>query len=115
MHFHDDTPLELSRLLHDDVDLLGLSEHAAKGGRKPRSSQWRGALVLTALAGIACTPYGSRPTCPGEGGQPWVRVESQHFSVVTDLDRAEAESTARQLEEGMDAIAHIACVHPRTK
>jgi hypothetical protein len=55
------------------------------------------------------------PVSPAEGGRPWVRVESEHFAIVTDFDRDDAESTARLLEEGFDAIAHIAFVHPRTK
>jgi tetratricopeptide (TPR) repeat protein len=43
-----------------------------------------------------------------------VQVDSEHFVIVTDLDRADAIATARQLEQGFDAIAKVAFVHPRT-
>ena len=112
MHFHDDTPLELSRLLQDDVNLLGLSEHAAKGGRIGRARQWVGGCVLAAFGAISCT-YGEPLKAPGEGGPTWLRIESEHFTVVTDLDRGEAESATRELEDGLDAIAQIAFEQPR--
>jgi hypothetical protein len=100
-------------MLDDDVDLFGLAEHAREGGRYGRVRQWVGGCILSACAAISCT-YGEPLKAPGAGGPAWIRVESEHFIVVSDLDRAEAESIARELEDGLDAIAQIAFEQPRT-
>src|ERR1700760_4601531 len=45
-------------------------------------------LLLSLLAG--CAPRAARPLCPAAGGSPWVRIESAHFVVFTDLDEEDA-------------------------
>jgi tetratricopeptide (TPR) repeat protein len=69
------------------------------------------ALLLASSSG--CGHYGEHPKCPPEGGSPWLEVASDHFTVVSDLPREEALSTARGLEESLDALTQISFEHPR--
>lgn len=73
-----------------------------------------GALGFVLLAsGTGCGHYGEHPKCPYEGGAPWLEVVSDHFTVVSDLPREEVLSTARGLEESLDALTQISFEHPR--
>jgi tetratricopeptide (TPR) repeat protein len=61
----------------------------------------------------ACAEFGVHPKCPAEGGSPWAQVDSAHFTVVSDLPKEQAESMARDLEEGLDALTQIAFEHTK--
>jgi hypothetical protein len=70
--------------------------------------------VCACVCMLSCATYGARPKSPAEGGATWTRVESQHFIVVSDLPREEAESTARELEQGLEALTNVVFERPRT-
>jgi tetratricopeptide (TPR) repeat protein len=70
--------------------------------------------VCACLCVLSCATYGARPKSPAEGGATWTRVESDHFTVVSDLPREEAESTARELEQGLEALTNVVFKRPRT-
>jgi len=71
-------------------------------------------IVCMLPLAAACTPYGARPECPTKSGDSWLEVSSPHFRVLTDLPPDEAESTARELEENLEALTTIAFEHART-
>ena len=70
------------------------------------------AIALSASAS-ACAEFGAHPKCPAKGGSPWAQIDSPHFTVVSDLPRDQAESMARDLEEGLDALTQIAFEHAK--
>jgi tetratricopeptide (TPR) repeat protein len=82
----------------------------AGGGRVPKSAAL-GILLLT--GGVGCGQYGEHPRCPSAGGSPWFEIAADHFTVVSDLPREEAEATARGLEEALDALSKVSFEHPR--
>jgi hypothetical protein len=59
-----------------------------------------------------CAEYGGHPKSPAQGGSPWLQTDSEHFTVVSDLSPDEAAATARELEEGLDALTKVAFEHP---
>lgn len=73
----------------------------------------RGFCAVALMCAAGCGKFGEHPKSPAQGGSPWVEVVSDHFTVVSDLPRPEAESTARELEEGLDGLTQIAFEHPR--
>src|SRR5438046_4816547 len=54
---------------------------------------------------VGCAPRAARPICPAGGGLPWVRIESAHFEVFTDLNAADADAAARELEGAFAALS----------
>lgn len=70
------------------------------------------AAAFAVFGALSCT-YGEPLRSPGSGGARWIRLESEHFTLLTDLERVAAESTVHDLEDGVDAIAQIAFEHPK--
>ena len=71
-----------------------------------------GLFAFSALGG--CTEYGAHPASPAQGGRAWVLASSPRFRVVSDLPIEEVEATARELEQGVEAIDQVAFEHART-
>src|SRR6185295_8379401 len=55
--------------------------------------------VLVLLLAAGCATLGDRTrapfTCPKHGGPPWIALESPHFSLVTDVEEAEARQVVK--------------------
>ena len=47
-----------------------------------------------------------RMRTPDEGGSPWISVETPHFALATDMERAPAEDLARMLEDTWTAMEY---------
>jgi hypothetical protein len=67
-------------------------------------SIFRMLVALMAVAAGCAAPF----RCPARGGPPWWQLESEHFTVATDLEREEAELALRDLEEYRAALADTA-------
>ena len=62
-----------------------------------------------ALAALACalaTACVTFPRAPDEGGSPWISVQTPHFVLATDMDKAPAENLARMLEDTWTAMEY---------
>ena len=63
-----------------------------------------GALaVLASALAAACVTF---PRAPDEGGSPWISVETSHFALATDMEKAPAEDLARMLEDTWTAMEY---------
>jgi len=60
-------------------------------------------LPVLALA-VSCATFGF-PRAHDEGGNPWVRLDSAHCTLFTNLDGGDAEDSVRQLELWWMAMA----------
>ena len=60
------------------------------------------AAVGGALA-VACVTF---PRAPDEGGSPWISVETPHFALATNMEKAPAEDLARMLEHTWTAMEY---------
>ncbi|MFY0563729.1 DUF1570 domain-containing protein [Archangium lansingense] len=64
-------------------------------------------LLAVFIASTGCLgPRFAR--CPGEGGRPWLEVESEHFTLRTDLSIEEARKAASYLEQTRIALLSAA-------
>lgn len=61
-------------------------------------------LALLATSQMACVVGPRFTRCPGEGGRPWLRLDSDHYSLQTDLPAEEARKAMRMLEQTRAAI-----------
>nr|WP_246356670.1 tetratricopeptide repeat protein [Pyxidicoccus fallax] len=59
---------------------------------------------------VACIVGPRFTRCPGEGGRPWVRLDSEHYSLQTDLPAAEAREAIQILER--TRVAMLAAMWP---
>jgi len=59
-------------------------------------------LLVLSLLGTACASF---PKAPDEGGATWIRVQTERFSVATDLPRADAVELVRMLETWWAALS----------
>jgi hypothetical protein len=57
-----------------------------------------------ALAGSLAAACATFPRAPDEGGSPWISVETPHFELATDMEKAPAEDLARMLEDAWTAM-----------
>ncbi|OJT25001.1 hypothetical protein BO221_11480 [Archangium sp. Cb G35] len=63
------------------------------------------AVILFAVLIASTGCLGPRlAQCPAQGGRPWQEVESEHFTLQTDLPIEEANKAARYLEQTRAAI-----------
>lgn len=63
-----------------------------------------GALCVAMLSGVGCVGLNRRAVCPEEGGYPWHEVTSQHFLLRTNMEQAEAQRVALDLEKFRSAL-----------
>ncbi|ATB46688.1 DUF1570 domain-containing protein [Corallococcus macrosporus] len=61
-------------------------------------------LALLSTTQLACVVGPRFTTCPGEGGRPWVRLDSDHYTLHTDLPAEDARVAMRRLERTRTAI-----------
>ncbi len=61
-------------------------------------------LALLSTTQMACVVGPRFTTCPGEGGRPWVRLDSDHYTLHTDLPAEEARDAMQKLERTRAAI-----------
>ncbi|WP_426750516.1 DUF1570 domain-containing protein [Myxococcus sp. Y35] len=61
-------------------------------------------LALLSTTQLACVVGPRFTTCPGEGGRPWVRLDSDHYTLHTDLPAEDAREAMRRLERTRAAI-----------
>ncbi|NVI98062.1 DUF1570 domain-containing protein [Myxococcus sp. AM009] len=61
-------------------------------------------LALLSTTQLACVVGPRFTTCPGEGGRPWLRLDSDHYTLHTDLASEEAREAMRTLERTRAAI-----------
>ncbi|ABF92678.1 hypothetical protein MXAN_2327 [Myxococcus xanthus DK 1622] len=61
-------------------------------------------LALLATTQLACVVGPRFTTCPGEGGRPWLRLDSDHYTLHTDLLAEEAREAMQRLERTRAAI-----------
>ncbi|QSQ18846.1 tetratricopeptide repeat protein [Pyxidicoccus parkwayensis] len=61
-------------------------------------------LALLASSQLACVVGPRFTRCPAEGGRPWVRLDSDHYTLETDLPPAEARKAMGALERTRVAI-----------
>ena len=61
-------------------------------------------LALLSTTQFACVVGPRFTTCPGEGGRPWVRLDSDHYTLHTDLPAEEARDAMQKLERTRAAI-----------
>jgi hypothetical protein len=66
----------------------------------------RVAGALAALASAVAAACVTFPRAPDEGGSPWIAVDTPHFALATDLDKAPAEDLARMLEDTWTAMEY---------
>nr|WP_225937941.1 DUF1570 domain-containing protein [Myxococcus sp. RHSTA-1-4] len=59
---------------------------------------------------MACVVGPRFTRCPGEGGRPWVRLDSDHYSLQTDLPPEEARKAMHLLER--TRVAMLAAMWP---
>ncbi|MCP3143556.1 tetratricopeptide repeat protein [Pyxidicoccus xibeiensis] len=70
-----------------------------------------GALLAFLVSSQVACVVGPRFTrCPGEGGRPWVQLDSDHFTLQTDLPSDEARKAMVQLER--TRVAMLAAMWP---
>ena len=75
-----------------------------RSSRGDRLGRPRMGVALAALASAAaCVTF---PRAPDEGGSPWLAVETPHFALATDMDKAPAEDLARMLEDTWTAMEY---------
>lgn len=67
-------------------------------------------LALLATSQLACVVGPRFTRCPGEGGRPWVRLDSDHYTLETDLKPAEARKAMDALER--TRVALLAAMWP---
>lgn len=67
-------------------------------------------LALLASSQLACVVGPRFTRCPGEGGRPWVRLDSDHYTLETDLPPAEARKAMGALER--TRVALLAAMWP---
>jgi hypothetical protein len=60
-------------------------------------------VVLASALAAACVTF---PRAPDEGGSPWIAVETPHFELVTDMEKAPAENLARMLVNAWAAMEY---------
>src|SRR4051812_25578243 len=65
------------------------------------------ALSVAVLFGVGCASLSNRALCPAEGGHTWHEVRSAHFLVRTNLDPAQAQEVALDLERFRRALLLI--------
>ena len=61
-------------------------------------------LALLSTTQLACVVGPRFITCPGEGGRPWLRMDSDHYTLHTDLPAEDARDAMRRLERTRAAI-----------
>ncbi|WP_141620566.1 DUF1570 domain-containing protein [Myxococcus sp. AB036A] len=61
-------------------------------------------LALLSTTQLACVVGPRFTTCPGEGGRPWLRLDSDHYTLHTDLPAEEAREAMQRLERTRAAI-----------
>jgi tetratricopeptide (TPR) repeat protein len=61
-------------------------------------------LVVLATSQVACVVGPRFTRCPGEGGRAWVRLDSDHYTLETDLPPEEARKAMTVLERSRIAI-----------
>jgi hypothetical protein len=66
-----------------------------------RSCETVALASLAAALAAACVTF---PRAPDEGGSPWLSIETAHFVLATDMERAPAEDLARMLEDTFKAM-----------
>src|SRR5512140_1305247 len=72
-------------------------------------ARWAAMSLMLLLSGCAMyRPYAT----PAEGGYPWFEVQTEHFLVRSNLDRASAVETARKLERLRDALVLYVGIDP---
>ncbi len=59
--------------------------------------------VLASAFVAACVTF---PRAPDEGGSPWISVQTPHFTLATDMEKAPAENLARMLEDTWTAMEY---------
>ena len=62
--------------------------------------------MLAALASALAAGCVTFPRAPDEGGSPWISVETPHFALATDMEKAPAEDLARMLEDTWTAMEY---------
>jgi tetratricopeptide (TPR) repeat protein len=62
--------------------------------------------ALAALASAVAAACVTFPRAPDEGGAPWISVETPHFTLATDMEKAPAEDLARMLEDTWTAMEY---------
>ena len=60
-------------------------------------------LASAVAVATACVTF---PRAPDEGGSPWISVETPHFALATDMEKAPAEDLARMLEDTWTAMEY---------
>ena len=68
---------------------------------RPRGG-WAVAVLASAFV-AACVTF---PRAPDEGGSPWISVQTPHFTLATDMEKAPAENLARMLEDTWTAMEY---------
>ncbi|MFP2957568.1 DUF1570 domain-containing protein [Myxococcus sp. 1LA] len=61
-------------------------------------------LALLSTTQVGCVVGPRFTTCPGEGGRPWLRLDSDHYTLHTDLPAEDAREAMRRLERTRTAI-----------
>jgi hypothetical protein len=75
-----------------------------RSSRIDRLDRLRLGGALGALAGSLVAACVTFPRAPDEGGSPWISVETPHFELATDMEKAPAEDLARMLEDAWRAM-----------
>ncbi|MFP2927305.1 tetratricopeptide repeat protein [Pyxidicoccus sp. 3LG] len=67
-------------------------------------------LALLTTSQLACVVGPRFTKCPGEGGRPWLRLDSDHYTLQTDLPPEQAREAMRHLER--TRVAMLAAMWP---
>ncbi|HEX8107690.1 MAG TPA: DUF1570 domain-containing protein, partial [Kofleriaceae bacterium] len=65
-------------------------------------------VVCSAITAVAAAGCGAAvPPVPGKGGPAWIELTSEHFTVWTDGDRAEARELVQQMEQLRQVVVGV--------
>jgi tetratricopeptide (TPR) repeat protein len=67
--------------------------------------KWRALLVAAGFLGLSCIQEGARSGLSHVA--PWVELRSQHFTLVSDLDEADASHVIASFEETYDLLGSV--------
>src|SRR5688572_10742166 len=76
---------------------------SSRGDSLGRSRVGGALAALASALAVACATF---PRAPEEGGAPWIAVETPHFALATDMEKAPAEDLARMLEDTWTAMEY---------